>query len=101
MALRRSEAILADEHGRDNVADAELALDKDGKFLGLRVKTFQCRGLYLVRPQHARDLRQCRHGRHLCHPGSVCAMPAVMTNTNATAPYRGAGRPEATMSSSA
>ena len=29
----RSEAHLADEHGRDSVADAELALDKDGKFL--------------------------------------------------------------------
>jgi len=35
----RSEAIQADEHARDNVSDAALALDKDGRFLGLRVKT--------------------------------------------------------------
>src|SRR5229473_1366292 len=34
----RSEAILADEHGRDNISDAELALDRDGRFLGLRVR---------------------------------------------------------------
>ncbi|MGC1890542.1 MAG: molybdopterin cofactor-binding domain-containing protein, partial [Stellaceae bacterium] len=32
----RSEAIQADEHARDNVSDAEPALDEDGKFLGLR-----------------------------------------------------------------
>ena len=94
----RSEAIQADEHARDNVSDAELALDKDGKFLGLRVKTLgQCRRLYLVRAQPARDLRQCRHaGRHLRHPGGPCRGLAVMANTNGTAPYRGAGRPEAT-----
>ena len=70
----RSEAIQADEHARDNVSDAELALDKDGKFLGLRVKTLrQCRRLHLVRAQPARDLRQCRHlDRHLRHPGRLC-----------------------------
>src|SRR5471030_1895333 len=43
----RSEAIQADEHSRDNVSEAELALDKDGKFLGLRVKTFANVGAYI------------------------------------------------------
>ena len=43
----RSEAIQADEHARDNVSDAELALDKDGKFLGLRVKTLANVGAYI------------------------------------------------------
>ena len=43
----RSEAQLADEHGRDVVADAELALDKDGRFLGLRVRTISNIGAYL------------------------------------------------------
>ena len=33
-SCERSEAILADEHARDNISDAELALDNDGKFLG-------------------------------------------------------------------
>ena len=43
----RSEAIQADEHARDNVSDAELALDEDGKFLGLRVKTLANVGAYI------------------------------------------------------
>ena len=43
----RSEAILADEHGRDVVADAELALDRHGKFLGLKVRTSRNIGAYL------------------------------------------------------
>ena len=33
----RSEVIMADEHGRDNVGDIELALDENGKFLGVRM----------------------------------------------------------------
>src|SRR4051794_16116739 len=43
----RSEAIQADEHARDNVSNAELALDKDGKFLGLKVKTLANVGAYI------------------------------------------------------
>ena len=39
----RSEAFLCDAQGRDNVTDAELALDADGTFLGLRVKTIAAR----------------------------------------------------------
>ncbi len=38
-ACERSESFLSDAHGRDHVTHAELALDKDGKFLGLRVQT--------------------------------------------------------------
>src|SRR6476469_3773352 len=37
-ACERSEAIQADEHARDNISEAELALDANGKFLALRVK---------------------------------------------------------------
>src|SRR5712691_6042607 len=37
-ACERSEAILADEHARDNISEAELALDAAGKFLAIRVK---------------------------------------------------------------
>src|SRR5258705_335706 len=40
-------AMQADEHARDNVSDAELALDKDGKFLGLRVTTLANVGAYI------------------------------------------------------
>src|SRR5205823_11839826 len=43
----RSEAFLSDGQARDNVTDAELALDKDGHFLGVRVKTLANVGAYL------------------------------------------------------
>src|SRR3954447_12034596 len=35
----RSEAFISDAHGRDHVTSAQLALDKDGKFLAMRVRT--------------------------------------------------------------
>jgi len=43
----RSEAFLSDAQARDNVTQAELALDRDGTFLGLRVKTIANMGAYL------------------------------------------------------
>ncbi len=57
----RSEAFISDAHGRDHVSHAELALDKDGKFLGLRVSTHR---------QHGRlslDLRALRADLSLRH----------------------------------
>ncbi|MGH7091113.1 MAG: xanthine dehydrogenase family protein molybdopterin-binding subunit, partial [Stellaceae bacterium] len=42
----RSEGLLSDEHARDNVTEAELALDKDGRFLGLKVRTLANIGAY-------------------------------------------------------
>ena len=46
-ACERREAIPADEHARDNVSEAELALDADGRFLGLRVRTLANVGAYV------------------------------------------------------
>ena len=72
----RSEALLADEHGRDVVAEAELALDtRSANSWGCASRTHQqYRRLSLVRPQPARDLRQPRRaGRHLRHSGGLCA----------------------------
>ena len=43
----RSESFLSDTHGRDHVTHAELALDANGKFLGLRVNTVANLGAYL------------------------------------------------------
>ena len=43
----RSEAIQADEHGRDNVSEAELGFDSDGNIVGLRVNTIANIGAYL------------------------------------------------------
>jgi hypothetical protein len=46
-ACERREAIPADEHARDNVTDAELALDAEGRFLALRVRTLANVGAYV------------------------------------------------------
>src|SRR6202162_4161821 len=97
-SCERSEAILADEHARDNISDAELALDKDGKFLGLRVKTLANVGAYISSERNL--LATFGNVGTLVGtydiPAAYVAVLAVMANTNGTAPYRGAGRPEAT-----
>ena len=91
----RSEAIQADEHARDNVSDAELALDKEGKFLGLRVKTLANVGAYISSERNL--LATFGNVGTLTGtydiPAAHVAVLAVMANTNGTAPYRGAGRP--------
>jgi carbon-monoxide dehydrogenase large subunit len=94
----RSEAIQADEHARDNVSDAELALDADGKFLGLRVRTLANVGAYISSERNL--LATFGNVGTLTgtydFPAAYVAVLAVLANTNGTAPYRGAGRPEAT-----
>ena len=93
----RSEAVMADEHGRDNVGEIELALDKDNKFVALRLNMLANIGAYVG------------SDRNLLSPfgmiGTVLGVyriptayinvVGVLSNTNPTAPYRGAGRPEA------
>ena len=93
----RSEAILADEHGRDCIAEAELALDRHGKFLGLRVRTTSNIGAYLSSDRNMLATFTSLPAMVGVYaiPAAHVQMTAVMTNTNATAPYRGAGRPEA------
>ncbi len=91
----RSEAFLSDAQARDNVTEAELALDKDGSFLALRVKTFAAIGAYL---QHAMPAFVFNAGTLAgCYrtPAIHVDITAVFTNTNPVRPYRGNGRPEA------
>jgi len=94
----RSEAVQADEHARDNVTDAELALDKDGRFLGLRVTNYANVGAYISSERNL--LATFGNVGTLVGtydiPAAYVGVYAVMANTNGTAPYRGAGRPEAT-----
>jgi aerobic carbon-monoxide dehydrogenase large subunit len=94
----RREAIPADEHARDNVTEAELALDADGRFLGLRVRTLANVGAYV-----SSDRNLLATFSNVVTLVGVYTLPvahvevlSVLTNTNSTAPYRGAGRPEAT-----
>src|SRR5262250_2684319 len=94
----RREAILADEHARDNVSDAEIALDAEGKFLGLRVRTLANVGAYVSSDRNllATFSNVGTLAGVYTFPAAHVEVLSVMTNTNSTAPYRGAGRPEAT-----
>ncbi len=95
----RREAILADEHARDNVTDAELALDAEGRFLALRVRTLANVGAYVSSDRNLlADLQQRGDPRRRLHASRprTSRSRCMLTNTNSTAPYRGAGRPEAT-----
>ncbi|HEY4405756.1 MAG TPA: xanthine dehydrogenase family protein molybdopterin-binding subunit [Xanthobacteraceae bacterium] len=93
----RSEAMLADEHCRDNVSEAELALDREGRFLALRVRTLANIGAY-----HSSDRNAGPPTNNLGVLAGTYVIPAihvevtgVLTHTMMTGHYRGAGRPEA------
>ena len=93
----RSEEFLVGSHGRDQINHAEVALDAEGRILGLRVRI------------------QGNIGAYACSPGAVIHVAigpkvitgvyhvptldlhstAVLTNTMIVSAYRGAGRPEA------
>jgi carbon-monoxide dehydrogenase large subunit len=94
----RSEAFLADAHGRDHATTAELALDGDGKILALRAKTKANLGAYLS--TFASSVPTYLYAPLLSGqyniPAIYCEVDAVYTNTAPVDAYRGAGRPEAT-----
>jgi carbon-monoxide dehydrogenase large subunit len=92
----RTEHFLADTHGRANLATATMALDKRGRFIGLKVDLAAEMGAYLS-----------QYGPFIPWVGTTMTpgcynIPAVhvrfrgvLTNTMAVDAYRGAGRPEA------
>lgn len=93
----RSEVLLADEHGRDNIGEIELALDDGGKFLGLRLNMLASIGAYIASDrQLLTPFGQIGTVTGVYDiPAAFVSIDAVLTNTSPTAPYRGAGRPEA------
>jgi carbon-monoxide dehydrogenase large subunit len=91
----RTEAFLSDPQARDNVTEAELALDKDGIFLGFRVKTNVAIGAYLQHSMPAFVLNAGTLAGVYRTPAIHVDITAVFTNTNPMRPYRGNGRPEA------
>ena len=92
----RSESFLCDDQGRDNLTTAEMALDADGKFLAIRVHTTAALGAYLSGsgPNPIVGNIGCLAGVYRT-PAIHVAIDGCFTNTNSTAAYRGAGRPEA------
>ncbi len=94
----RSEAFLSDAHGRDHVTHAELALDKDGKFLGLHVKTIASMGSYLSTfgSSVPTMLYATLLAGQYATPAIWAEVIGAFTTTSPVDAYRGAGRPEAT-----
>jgi len=93
----RGEGLLSDEQARDNVTEAELALDADGKFLALRVSTIAAVGAHNNSDRSSGPQIQnlgVLAGTYTT-PAIHVQVAGVMTNTMLTAHYRGAGRPEA------
>ena len=94
----RTESFLSDCHGRDHITHAELAVQNDGKIIGLKVETIANLGAYAslfatVTPTYL-------YGPLVIGlydiPTAFCNVKAVYTNTAPVDAYRGAGRPEAT-----
>ena len=94
----RADSFLTDAHGRDHITKAELALDKSGKFLAMRVHTTANMGAYLS--TFASCIPTILYATLLAGqyttPAIYCEVTAVFTNTAPVDAYRGAGRPEAT-----
>ena len=96
-AADRGEIFLTDNQARDHLTNAELALDKDGKFIGLRVATLANLGAYLG--AFAPAIPTWCYGPLLAGnyatPAIYVEVKGVFTNTAPVDAYRGAGRPEA------
>jgi carbon-monoxide dehydrogenase large subunit len=93
----RFETIVSDHHGRAARLAGELALDRAGRFLGLRVEWVVNMGAYLSQPGPLINTRN-----PASHAINVYRIPALygrhrlaLTNTTSTTAYRGAGRPNA------
>jgi carbon-monoxide dehydrogenase large subunit len=93
----RSEAFISDYQARDHATRAELALDKEGRFLALRVSTLAAVGAYVSTVGSA--VPTSVYTGVLSGPYRIPAIFAdvkvMFTNTVPTDAYRGAGRPEA------
>jgi len=93
----RGEGFVADDHGRDNLSRAELALDAEGRFLALRVVTRANMGAWLS--NFAPFIPTDGATRMLSGVYRIPAIHArvlgIFTNTAPVDAYRGAGRPEA------
>jgi carbon-monoxide dehydrogenase large subunit len=91
----RFETIVSDHHGRAARLRGELALDRDGRFLGLKIKWIVNAGAFLSQPGPLINTRN-----PASHAINVYRIPALygrhllaLTNTTSTTAYRGAGRP--------
>ena len=90
----RSESFLSDHHGRDHQRIAELALDKDGRFLAVRLTGTGNAGAYIYPPMPATTNAVKNIIDVYATPAMEVNSKVVFTNTTPIGAYRGAGRPE-------
>src|SRR5690348_4314618 len=94
----RTEAFIADAHGRDHVTEAEMGFDAEGRITALKVKTIANIGAYMS--TFSSSVPTYLYATLLSGqydiPHIHCEVDAVYTNTVPVDAYRGAGRPEAT-----
>jgi aerobic carbon-monoxide dehydrogenase large subunit len=91
----RTQAFLADYQGRDIVTEARLALAADGRFLGLAIAMTGNIGAHPVTYVPLSNAYRVTPTIY-DFPVATVAIRGALTNTVPTAPFRGAGRPEAT-----
>ncbi|MCC7082249.1 MAG: xanthine dehydrogenase family protein molybdopterin-binding subunit [Burkholderiales bacterium] len=92
---RRSEGLLTDTHGRNMIAHGQLALDREGKFLAMRIDWIVDLGAYLSpgAQGHVRNTTNCMTGVYQI-PALYATYRIPITNTTPIGAYRGAGRPD-------
>jgi aerobic carbon-monoxide dehydrogenase large subunit len=93
----RSEGFISDTQGRDHVTKAELAIDREGRFLAVRVATLANLGAYLSNfaPFIPTEAGKGMQTGVYAIPAAYVEVTGVFTNTVPVDAYRGAGRPEA------
>jgi len=91
----RSEGFVSDTHGRGNIIDGALALDREARFLAMRLDWVNDMGAYLspASPGHIRNTTNCMTGVYRI-PALYAHYRVVLTNTTPVSSYRGAGRPD-------
>jgi len=94
---QRADTFLGDVHGRDHVSHAEMALDDEGHFLGLRVRTIANLGAYLSNfaPFIPTEAGAGMLAGCYTMPAAHVSVRGAFSNTAPVDAYRGAGRPEA------
>lgn len=92
----RTDHFLSDCQGRDNYTVAEMALDKNGKFIGLKVDILANMGSYLsIVAPYVPMLGMPLYTGVYDIPAAYVRCRGIYSHTHTVDAYRGAGRPEA------
>jgi carbon-monoxide dehydrogenase large subunit len=95
-AATRREDFHTTNHARGSVCEGELALDADGRILGLRARIVSPLGasLMFAAPGSPWNHARCLPGAYVV-PSCDITVEGALTSTAPVSAYRGAGRPEA------